>query len=96
MSPQHALMNRYGVACHNANVRRGDLRLDTIDLSDVGKDAATLERVVRKLRAGMMPPQGVPRPDKAMYDGFASWLETELDRAAAPIRTPVAPNRCIG
>ena len=87
-TPQRALVNRYCVTCHNANVRRGDLRLDTIDLNDAGKDAATLEKVVRKLRAGMMPPAGVPRPDKATYDGLTSWLETELDRAAASHPNP--------
>ncbi len=87
-TPQRALLNRYCVSCHNANVRRGELRLDTIDLSDAGKDAATLEKVVRKLRAGMMPPVGVPRPDKATYDGLTSWLETELDRAAASHPNP--------
>ena len=64
IAPQRALVNRYCVTCHNANVRRGDLRLDTIDLNNAGKDAATLEKVVRKLRAGMMPPVGVPRPTK--------------------------------
>ena len=94
IAPQRALVNRYCVTCHNANVRRGDLRLDTIDLSDAGKDAATLEKVVRKMRAGMMPPAGVPRPDKATYDGLTSWLETELDRAAASTRIPAAPKRC--
>ena len=88
LSPQRALMNRYCVTCHNANLRRGDLRLDTINLSEVGKDAATFEKVVRKLRAGMMPPQGLPRPDKAAYDGLTSWLETELDRAAASDPNP--------
>src|SRR5262245_35995105 len=85
---QRALINRYCVGCHNANVRRGDLQLDTIDLNDVGKDGETLEKVVRKLRAGMMPPVGVPRPDKATYDGLTSWLETELNRAAASHPNP--------
>ena len=40
-----------------------------------------LEKVVRKLRAGMMPPPGSPRPDDATLAGLASWLESELDRA---------------
>jgi hypothetical protein len=48
----------------------------------VGAAAPVWEKVVRKLRAGQMPPPGSPRPDKAAYDAFASWLESELDRAA--------------
>ena len=35
-----------------------------------------------------MPPAGRPRPDKAAHDGFAAWLETELDRAAAAQPNP--------
>ena len=54
--------------------------LDTLDLSRVAADAAAWEKVVLKLRAGLMPPAGSPRPDKATHDGFASWLEGELDR----------------
>ena len=38
---------------------------------------------MRKLRGGLMPPIGRPRPHEAEYDGFASWLETELDQAAS-------------
>lgn len=53
--------------------------LDTQDLANPSAHAAIYEKVVRKLRAGVMPPIGMPRPPKAEYDGFASWLETELD-----------------
>ena len=52
-------------------------------MADVGADADVWERVVRKLRAGMMPPAGRPRPDRASHDGLVAWLEAELDRAAA-------------
>ncbi len=38
---------------------------------------------MRKLRAGTMPPTGVPRPPQAAYDSVATWLESELDHAAA-------------
>ena len=41
------------------------------------------EKVILKLRAGLMPPMGMPRPDRAAIDGLASWLEREIDRAAA-------------
>ena len=57
-------------------------------MAHVPDRADVWEKVVRKLRAGDMPPSGQPRPDKSTYDGFASWLETELDRAAAAKPTP--------
>jgi mono/diheme cytochrome c family protein len=83
-----ALVDRYCVSCHNERLRRGELRLDQINLADVSQSAPVLEKVVRKLRAGMMPPPGLPRPEKAAYDGLTSWLETELDRAAAAHPNP--------
>ena len=62
--------------------------LDTLDLSRVAADAAAWEKVVLKLRAGLMPPSGSPRPDKAAHEAFASWLEGELDRAWAAAPNP--------
>ncbi len=59
-----------------------------MDLEHVGKDAAAWEKVVRKVRTGMMPPSGARRPERAVLDGFASDLEGRLDRAAAPRRNP--------
>jgi hypothetical protein len=57
--------------------------LDKMDVTHVGEDAEVWEKVVRKLRSGMMPPSGARRPDKAAADTFSLWLETELDRYAA-------------
>jgi hypothetical protein len=48
----------------------------------VAQDAELWEKVIRKLRAGVMPPFGTPRPDQSVLDGLASWLETTIDRAA--------------
>ena len=78
-----AVLDRYCVTCHNERLRTGDLALDTLDLSDVAHDAAVWEKVVRKLRGGVMPPVGRPRPDSLTYAALVSWLEAELDRAAA-------------
>jgi hypothetical protein len=58
------------------------LSLQGLDLDNVADHAEVWEKVVRKLRAGSMPPQPRPRPDAATYDGFRSWLEAELDAAA--------------
>src|SRR5262249_30770948 len=49
----------------------------------VDGDAAIWEKVVRKLRAGLMPPSGQRRPDTSILDAFVSRLETNLDSAAA-------------
>ena len=77
------LLDRYCVTCHNDRLETGGLSLQRSDLTNVAADAAVWEKVVAKLRAGAMPPQPRPRPEPAAYDGFRTWLETELDRAAA-------------
>jgi mono/diheme cytochrome c family protein len=82
ISAHQQLLNRYCISCHNQRMRTGGLALDTRSLSDVGADAEVWEKVVVKLRAGLMPPSGRPRPDQAGSDAFAAWLENELDRAA--------------
>jgi mono/diheme cytochrome c family protein len=86
-----ALLKRYCVTCHNERLRTpaaAPLNLDKMDLSEVGSSAAAWEKVVRKLRAGVMPPAGRPRPSKDAYNDLATWLETELDRAAATRPNP--------
>ena len=85
---QRALVDRYCVGCHNDRTTSGNLRLDNADLSAVGEHGELWEKVVQKLRGGLMPPPGRPRPEPAVYQGFASWLETELDRAAAANPNP--------
>ncbi len=82
-SPERELLDRYCVSCHNDNLRTAGLALDTMDVASVGEGAEVWEKVVRKLRAGMMPPVGRPRPDRESYVSLTSYLETELDRAAA-------------
>ena len=49
----------------------------------MGEHAELWEKAIRKLKAGMMPPPGARRPEKATADAFAAWLETSLDAAAA-------------
>ena len=54
-----------------------------LDVARPASDAATWEKVVRKLRGRMMPPAGVPRPDEATYNALVSDLESSLDATAA-------------
>ena len=82
-TPERALLDRYCVTCHNDALRTAGLALDTLDLAQVGDHADVWEKVVGKLRAGMMPPAGRPRPDGEAAGRLVAYLETELDRAAA-------------
>jgi hypothetical protein len=87
-SPQRALLDQYCVVCHNQRAKTAGLMLDKMDLNHISDGAEVWEKVVRKLRGGMMPPLGLPRPDRAAMDGFISWLETSLDRAEAANPNP--------
>jgi mono/diheme cytochrome c family protein len=77
-----ALVTEYCVVCHNERARTGGLVLENVDTTEPAANAETWEKVVRKLRGGMMPPQGMPRPDQASLDRFTSSLEATLDRGA--------------
>ena len=87
-SAQRGLLDRYCVPCHNARLKTAGLSLDAIDLEHIAAHTEVLEKVVRQLRAGMMPPLGRPRPDPAAYAGLVEWLETQLDVAAAERPAP--------
>jgi mono/diheme cytochrome c family protein len=90
--PDHrAVINQYCVTCHNQRAKTAGLTLDTLDLNNIGRDAATWEKVVLKVRSGMMPPPGATRPDEAARSSLVSWLTTELDRAAAANPNPGRP-----
>src|SRR5262245_1677045 len=78
-----ALLDQYCVTCHNQRLKTAGLALDTMDPAEVNQNTEAWEKVVRKLRAGMMPPQGMPRPGPAAYDALTVALENNLDRAAA-------------
>jgi hypothetical protein len=84
---QRALLDQYCVSCHNEKQKSAGLALDRVDLSKVGENAELWEKVVHKVRAGMQPPSGKPRPDAATLEAFVVWLENELDRNAA-LRLP--------
>ena len=86
--PSHAdTLQKYCVSCHNQRTNTAGLALDTVDLTDIPADAQVWEKVIRKVRAGMMPPVGMPRPDQATLDALVTHLETTIDRAAAAAPT---------
>ena len=86
--PSRGLLDRYCVTCHNERLRTGGLTLDDLDLGQAGAHAEVLEKVVRKLRAGQMPPPGRPRPAAPDVAAFTAALESALDRAAAAAPDP--------
>jgi len=81
------LLKQYCITCHNERLKTAGLALDAVSLTDIPAGAEVWEKVIRKLRAGMMPPVGVPRPDQGALDNLATHLETTLDKAAlaAPV-----------
>ena len=83
-----ATFSKYCVTCHNAKLKTGGFVLDPAGLTHVSDQAEQWEKVVRKLRTNAMPPAGAPRPDDATYESTASYLETELDRAASAKPNP--------
>ena len=92
LPPAQAVVDRYCVTCHNPRMRAGGLTLDALPVSDAHREPQTWEKVVRKVRTGMMPPSGAPRPDRATLDGFAASVENAIDRAAAAAPNPGAPS----
>ena len=82
------LVETYCLTCHNERLRTGEMVLEGKDPSNVGADPETWERVVRKLRAGTMPPRDRPGPDAAARAAFVDRLEADLDAAAAGAPNP--------
>jgi hypothetical protein len=87
-TPERTLIDRYCLGCHNPRTRSGNLVLQGRDISQAGDDPETWEKVVRKLRGGLMPPPGNPRPDQASYNGLLSTVQRVLDTAAAAHPNP--------
>ena len=82
------IFTNYCITCHNDRLQTAGLSLDRLDLADVSGNAEILEKVVRKLQSGQMPPEGRPRPDAATIGEFTFSLENALDRAAATRPNP--------
>ena len=79
----NAVVGEYCTSCHSERRRSGELVLEGFDISNVPENAAAAEKMIRKLRVGMMPPAGRPRPEEAVLYAVATELEGTLDRAAA-------------
>jgi hypothetical protein len=81
-------IDRYCLTCHDERRETAGLRLDLVDVANVASGAEILEKVVRKLRTGTMPPANMPQPSAEARTAMVSWLETSLDDAAAANPNP--------
>jgi hypothetical protein len=86
-----ATIDQYCVTCHSARLKSGDLVLENADVAHLANNAEVWEKVVRKLRAGVMPPQGARRPDDATMHALIASLESGLDQAADARPNPGRP-----
>jgi hypothetical protein len=86
----NAVVGQYCTRCHSERMRRGELVLEGFDLANAPANAEAVEKMIRKLRAGMMPPSGARRPGEAVLQAVATELETAVDRAAARNPNPGA------
>src|SRR3954449_9014106 len=91
LESQKELVNQYCVGCHNDKVKSGDFSFTSVDFAHPDQHAQRFEKVILKLRTGMMPPAGRPRPNPETIKGFVSALEADIDRAAAANPNPGRP-----
>ena len=83
-----AVVQRTCAICHNDRARIGNLSLESFDVAKAPELAETAEKMIRKLRADMMPPPGLPRPAGDTLKLLAAELEARLDLAAAARPNP--------
>src|SRR5712692_3918284 len=94
-----AMLNQYCQGCHSQAAKARGLEsaqrmtVDTLDTAHVEKDAEIWEHLMRKLRAGMMPPSGMPRPNPAVLESRIAWIEGQLDRTTASHLPPPGLHR---
>src|SRR6202050_3512692 len=86
-----ALVDQYCVVCHNQKALTAGVSLEGVDFSNPAANAAIMERVLRKVRTGEMPPAGMPRPPAPVLAAFTKSLESTLDQAAAAHPNPGRP-----
>lgn len=90
-APERKFLNQYCGGCHNDEVNAGDMTLSQFDLARIDQNVKLAEKIIYKLRSGLMPPPGVPRPNPADAAAFASELERVIDEAAAARPNPGSP-----
>ena len=80
---QTALVKQYCATCHSDRGKAGDLSLASFDAAKLEQNGALTEKMIRKLRAGMMPPAGARRPEPAVIQAMVASFESRMDKLAA-------------
>src|SRR6266850_2588609 len=81
-------VKQYCAGCHSDRAKAGDLSLADFDVARAADHPDTAEKIIRKLRAGMMPPSGARRPNDAALQDLRHALETRMDQWAAAHPNP--------
>ncbi len=85
---QTAMVKQYCATCHSERGKAGNLSLASFDAATIEQHPEVAEKVIRKLRAGMMPPAGAKRPEAVQLAALAGALETKMDAVAAANPNP--------
>jgi mono/diheme cytochrome c family protein len=88
---QAAVIKQYCSGCHNNSLKTAGVSFDGADLARVAGNPELWEKALRKLRTAQMPPAGLPKPSDEARHTLTSFLETELDHAAATHPNPGSP-----
>src|ERR1051326_4989781 len=88
VAAENDLVHQYCATCHNDKMKAGGLSLANFDGAQVVDRADVTEKMIRKLRAGMMPPPQARRPDPATIKAFYETLENTIDASAAAHPNP--------
>ena len=86
-----AVLDQYCLACHNQKVKTAGISVQALNPGSLDRDAETWERILRKVKAGQMPPAGLPHPPASASLAFTKWLEQDLDKSAAAHANPGQP-----
>ena len=84
-------LQQYCVVCHNETLRTADFSLEGVTASELSRHTSALEKVLRRLASGEMPPSGMPRPSESARFELVSWLEARLDEHASDNPNPGSP-----
>jgi mono/diheme cytochrome c family protein len=85
---QTQMVKQYCATCHSDRGKAGGLSLASFDAANLLEHTPVVERIIRKLRAGMMPPANAKRPEPAAIQALAAAFETTIDRAAVANPNP--------
>jgi mono/diheme cytochrome c family protein len=85
---QNQLVGQYCATCHSERGKAGGLVLAGFDAAKIAERPEVAEKMIRKLRTGMMPPANARRPDADTIHQFVDALETKMDAAFAANPNP--------